>query len=313
MSKFFSVTSKDAYPYKKRIVKICGLKFSYKYRSQNGPSLLEDELSKTAITINHNLFFYVIDYMQRHEGNDLYCLKNRSICYIFNKKVLDWGIENFKDFFCNSIWSLQWGLKFSILQQNSELYKEHIKRAENGEFLWKYTDKKIITHKFLSFGADNKVYVNEAIIDESCVPNNTSIPYFKAKNSRRLFVEGVDLSKYIYRQSHTNEEKKAILIKLIEFIFTQYTLPSGKIDNTLYDCHLSNFVIDNEGNFHFIDDEFVSPEPLEKKYIVDCLLNNLDDSEICNDIRKHFGFSPDKSETMKKEDRLTELRKKYFY
>jgi len=39
----------------------------------------------------------------------------------------------------------------------------------------------------------------------------------------------------------------------------------------------------------------------------------LNDSEICNDIRKHFGFSPDKSETKKKEDRLTELRKKYFY
>lgn len=313
MNVFFSISSKDAHPYKKKIIRICGLKFSYKYRSEKAPSLPNDELSNAIITNNYNLFFYVIDYMQRHDGNDLYCLKNKSICYIFNKKVLDWGVENFKDFFFNSTWPLQWVLKFSILQPTSELYQDHIKRAEKGEFLWKYMDKKIITHKFLSFGIDNKVYVNEAIIDQACIPDDTSVPHFVAKNSRRLFIEGLNLSKYIYKQSRTDEEKKAIFIRLIEFIFTKYSLPSGKIDNTLYDCHLSNFIIDNEENFHFIDDEYVSPEPLDKKYIVDYILKDFDNHEMCNEIRKHFGLSPTGKSVEKKCNRLDQLAKKYFW
>lgn len=70
--------------------------------------------------------------------------------------------------------------------------------------------------------------------------------------------------------------------------------------------------MDNEGNFHFIDDEYVSPEPLERRYIIDCLIKNIKNQKVCNEILEHFNFPPLKIKSDSESDNMEELIKKYF-
>lgn len=313
--KLFSISYKDVYPYRKTIIKICGLKFSYKYRPKNmSPMLLNDETSQEAIKINHNLIYFVLNEVKNGGEKDLFCLRNNNVCYIFNKKILDWGIDNFKDFIFNSMWVLQKVLKFDILNSDTALYKEHIERAkENNEFLWKYNNiSTTILHKFLSSDIEGNIYVNEKILYNVCIKIDKSKPHFEAKNSRRLFIEGTDLATYIYRQPRTYEEQKAVFIGLIEYIFAEYGLPDGKISNKVYDCHLSNFIIDKYGKFHFIDDEYVSDKPVEKIYIIRQLLKDCKDTRLSNEVLQYFNFPPVEVKKQEEINHLEQLRKKYF-
>ena len=136
--------------------------------------------------------------------------------------------------------------------------------------------------------------------------------FYKTKDSKRLFIPGTSIRQYLLKES--KEKKIQTLIKLIDWITETYSLENGMISGTMLDCTCNNFIIDRSGNFHFIDDEYISLKPITKEYAIRTLMRDYDTpdkheilSYLLNyyGIRKNnklkFDISDDKKQRMKLE------------
>ncbi len=295
----------------KKVTVICGLKFSRSILDiKTVLKCLEEKEHHIERRANRNLLLYVVDCLHSATDDDLFCLKSEEICYIFNNKVLKWGLQNFKDFILNSYWSLGYLLEFEKIDPQTSFYAQFAKRATQGEFLWKYEDKVyVILCVTMLFGEDNAVYIKKSGIEN---PNakQPKEAYFTAKDSYRRFIDGQVVAKYIENKPFA--EQKQILIDLLEYVFSKYTLPSGKLSEVLYDCHLNNFIIDTSGQFHFIDDDLVSKKTLDKKYVIDYMLQDL--PELRYEICQHFGCKYTENQLIDATQReWKKLISKYFF
>lgn len=262
---------------------------------------------------NANLIYTPYHFLLTAHDEDLFCLRHCTVCFIFNKKVLDFGYKNFRDYILNGHCACSDVLEFSELDKTSVLYKEHQLRLKNNEFLWKYRDTGFIIHQFLSFD-EKGFYVHDTILeaDNQTASFGCDNIVFHAKNSCRPFYNGVTVKEYLEDKDYNTQ--KIILIKLIEHIFKDYTIENGAIDGKLFDCHLGNFIYDDYKQFHLIDDDLISKTPLNKDYIIKRLLDNKA-TQMTNELLVHFGFSPiplKKDTTHSKLYKTEQLRQKYF-
>ena len=289
-----------------------GFSFSYKKKRRDTfRRKIEENIKIMANRTNKTIIAQCIEILKQAKTQDLFCLKNHHVCYIFNNQVLVWGEEYFKAFLLECFCSLQEVFLFEKLEPDSALYREHIDRAEQKEFLWKYSNKGIIIHKFLSFDKDGVVYVNDKILDDSFTLRDRNKPYFVVENTRRPFIAGVSVFQKL--QTLNLEEKKKLYIDLFQYIFDTYTLPSGLLDPKLYDCHTANFVLDTQGNFHFVDSDYLAPQPIKKKDAIDCLFHDQIGSPCHLSVLKHFGFKDlPKPSKPKEETPELKMRQKFF-
>ena len=311
---FFSISIYETEIFKRWILHIFGFKVASheKKKKIDRPTLFNRETTRLAIRANRNLVSYIVTYLPKTSEEHLFCLKNNEVCYVFNKKVLEWGEDFFKSFLLNSPYQLQWLCTFNQLSPDSELYKEHMARFKKGEFLWKYVKQRhIIVHKFISMDKNKQAFVHQQILDDSFVIKNSKTPYFLVKNSKRPFYKGSTVSSALVGK--TFEEKKKIFIDLIEYIFKNFSLPDGKIEARLYDCHLSNFILDEKGVYHFIDDDYISPKPLSKKYIIKRILAHDIGTKLYWEIFDYFKMLPKHFTFLEREKTLfEEMCNKYF-
>lgn len=317
-SKIFNITTKKYNNlYNRKIINIFGIKISYlKEKNGNQINKCKEKIPERLIyKFNCNMVNIVFSIISNADLNDLYCMRNNTVCYIFNKNVLKFGYNNFCDFILNSRYSLKTLLSFEKLDNNSNMYKEHISRAKNNEFLWKYMIRNTILHKFISFDEKNQIFINEKILfDEYYEDENNKSLLFRAKNSKRLFIQGTAVKNYL--EDKPTDIKIQVIIKLIDYIFQTYGVGENMIDGSLYDCHLNNFIIDSKQNFHFIDDEYISPKPVSKEHVIQYILKYYNNNEVAREIYQHYGLKiknkNPQTNSVSCTDELKKMKMEYF-
>ena len=303
---FCSKLNKRPGKFTKKTIKFLGLSISY-----DAPQMSDvfAEFENKFRHQNANTIFMLYNiFLKNASSDDLFCLRNNEGCFIFNNKVLDFGYKNFRDIILNCYLAKCDALELSNLDKESVLYKEHIVRLNNNEFLWKYRNIGFVQHQFLSYD-ENGYYVNETIIGDKTTYDVKNNCYFQAKTQKRQFYDGVTLGEYLDNKSY--DEQKEILIKLAEHIFATYSVEKGMISGKLYDCYEMNFICGKDGKFYFIDDNYISKNPISKEYVLKRISGR--NILLTNDLLTHFGFSPLPLKNKNSAPDKTELMKKQYF
>lgn len=237
--------------------------------------------------INKNFLHLIFIKIKDFEENDLFILKNDYVCFIFCKKILKFGLKNAENYILNCFGSMYTILDFDKIDKSSVLYKEHVEMFKDGVFLWKYTNRDyLIKFNFLSI-ENNKIYVNEKILDEKFLDTHYLNVYFKVQNKKVLYSYSPTVREYI--KSLDFEERKNIIIKLLTFLFEKYSYVRGLCDGEIFDCNLCNFLINERNEFEFIDDDYVSRRNISYEYIIYYMLKNYED-KLYDEVMKYFGL-----------------------
>ena len=311
--KIFSVkTIKKPNDFSQKVITILGIKITFvSPKIEDVFECIEKRLTK-ARAINKNFLYLIYSFLKETSDKNLFCLRNNVVCFIFNNHILNWNFHDFCEYIMNNVGSDGYILDFENLPEDSALYKEHIKRLYNNEFLWKYLDRgNIIRHTFLSFDENNSVYINEAVLDDSFSKQSNQNEYFKIENSKRLYISGKSVKECL--KNKTFKEKEQLLKNLIDHIFETYSTDNNMIDGIMLDCNCSNFVIDDNNKFHFIDKDYVSKEPIDKEYVIRYVLKDTKDEKLKLNILKHYNYlyTIDNIAT-EQHNNYEELKNKYF-
>jgi len=313
LQKFFSIRLKFIREKLTIIIKIFGIKIKVSF-----PIDFDIKIDNhITYTQNVSLVTNLIYTLKLAEDNEIFCLKNDIVCFIFNKNVLKWGADNFKEFVYNSFFALQKNpLEFRVLDENTLIYKEHAKRSMNNEFLWKYKLYSIDTvlHKFLSFDDNNNYWIHDKVFTDN--KQYCKELSFIQNESKRKFIKGKTFSKYIMDLPY--EEKKKETIRLVQFLLDNFTVEDNKLDSVLIDCHVNNIIVDDNGDFHYIDIDVKSEQPLNKESVINYLFKNTSYKQLQEEVLKHFGirklydvaYFPDAS--LETSTLVEQIRDKYF-
>lgn len=315
LNKLFSIETQNS----RKIIKILGIKFNILN--------LKPELSRQTIIANKNLLQLVYAQLKNSQEDELFYLKNECLVFIFNKNCLELDFKFFQDYI------LPFGyagkiLEFAILDKNSILYKEHIKRVEDGEFCWKYIDRDyFIGHTFISKDkVSGDVYINSTNLNTVDIPQNNSKIRHLAINSKRKYIKGLTVGEYLKNKSF--DVQFAIVNKLLDNVFETYkdSKEPNKISGKLFDCHLYNFLVSEDGKFHFIDFDLECTESLEKSYCIyymlyfynrelyHKMLNHYNCKDNSDYYQEHYVKAKQQKVTVTKAnvEEYTSLKRKYF-
>lgn len=256
-NKLFSVETQNS----RKIIKILGIKFKI--------FDFKPELCRQAALANKNLLQLVWAQLKNSNEDELFCLKNNCLVFVFNKNCLELDYKFFQDYI------LPFGyadkpLELIILDKKSILYKEHIERLQKGEFCWKYIDRDyFIGHTFISKDRiTGEIYIISANLNNAEMPQDNSKIRHLSLNSKRKYIKGLTVGEYL--RNKTFDVQFEIVNKLLENIFDIYrdTQEPNKVSGKLFDCHLYNFLIGEDGLFHFIDFDLECTESLERSYCI---------------------------------------------
>ena len=261
----FSIKQKDA----RKIITILGIKFKF--------SNLKNELSKESFNVNKNNVQILYSYLQNCEDDDLFCLRTNNVIYILSKGCLKLDFKFFQNYIISPGFTLNI-LEIIKLDKTSILYKEHSERIKNSEFLWKYIERYYyIGHSFISEDKNtNEIYINSSYIKEkNQVKSIYKIQHVPA-TTKRKYIKGITVGEYI--KNKTFKEKFLIIDKLLNYIFSTYKDEQNpeKVSGNLIDCHLYNFLIGEDGLFHFIDFDLKCTESLDRNYCIYFMLYKYD-------------------------------------
>lgn len=216
-------------------------------------------------------------YLQNCADDDLFCLRTGNVIYILSKGCLKLDFKFLQNYIISP------GFKLNILEiikldKDSILYKEHYERIQNSEFLWKYIERYYyIGHSFISEDKNTKeIYINNSYIKEkNQVKSIYKIQHVPA-TTKRKYIRGITVGEYIKNKSI--KEKILIIDKLLNYIFYPYKDEQNpeKVSGDLIDCHLYNFIIGEDSQFHFIDFDLKCTESIDRNYCIYFMLYNYD-------------------------------------
>ena len=306
---FFIKTQRKPGQFKKHYFKFLCFKFCI------CRPLMSDVISELSYRVyrsaNVNLISTVWHFLDTSKEDDLYCLRNADCCFIFNRKVLDFGYNNFKYFIMNTYSARVHLFELEKLDKTAVLYQEHMDRLKNNEFLWKYRNEGLIAHQFMSFDKEG-FYVNYTTIEDNHNQDTYDIDggkhFIQIQKAKRPFYEGVSVKEYLEDKDY--ETQKTVLIKLAEYIFQNYAVANDMIDGKLFDCNPMNFIYDTKQQFHFIDKDFISKAPLSKDHIIKGICAA--EADLTNDLLTYFGLPSKNHKKNTQPDKLELLKRKYF-
>ena len=141
------------------VITILGLKFKL-YN-------LRKELCNESFSLNKNTIQMLYGYLYNSHEDDLFCLKTGSIIFIIHKDCLKLDYSFFQNYILPQSNSSSI-LELLKLDKDSVLYKEHITRVNDGEFLWKYVERYYyISHSFISQDKESgDIYINSSFVPE---------------------------------------------------------------------------------------------------------------------------------------------------
>ena len=238
---------------------------------------LRYELSYESYNLNKNTIQVLYAHLQSSNEDDLFCLKTHYLTFVLHKNCLKLDYKFFQDYI------IQQGLSRNILEfikldKASILYQEHINRVQNGEFLWKYVERYYyISHSFIS--EDKKtgdIYINSSYVKEKDMVKSEYKIRHIPRISKRKYMRGITVGDYISDKSKV--EKFLIVDKLLNYIFTTYRAKDDpeKVSGDLFDCHMNNFIIGEDGMFHFVDFDLKCTENLDRGYCIYFMLYKYD-------------------------------------
>jgi len=224
--------------------------------------------------------------LQNAKDDDLFFLRNDKISFVISKKVLNLDFEFYRRFINSPNNAI---MELTILNKASSFYQEHMNGYKNNEFLWKYQDRgHIITKTALSY-ENNELYISTSCIEQSEKIKDTSKMHFSTKSVKRKYIEGEIVLKYIL--DYDFETRCKIIKRLLNYIFNELKDENNpkKVSGTYCDCHLGNFIVDKNEQFHFIDFDFECDESIDRNYCIYYMLYDYD-KNIYKKMLEEFNF-----------------------
>ncbi len=219
--------------------------------------------------LNKNIVQMLYVYLNNCAEDDLFCLRTGHLLFIISKGCLKLDYKFFKDYIITQNMAANI-FEFIQLDKNSILYKEHISRLEQGELLWKYAERYYyIANTFISEDKNTKeIYINSSYVTEKNMKKSSYKIQHIPQITKRKYIKGITVKDYI--KDKTNREKILIIDKLLNYIFSTYKAADNpqKVSGELFDCHLCNFLICEDGQFHFIDFDLKCTESLDRAFCV---------------------------------------------
>lgn len=250
----------------------------------------KEEIHRQDLLINKNTIQFAYNILFNSEEDDLFCLRAHEIIFIFNKGCLNLKYTFFRDYVLPSGHSENI-IEFYKLEPDSILYKEHIDRVKNGEFLWKYVERYYyISHSFISKDSrTGEIYINSSYIKEKIQFRSEYKLHHVPIISKRKYLPGVSVDDYIKNKPFA--EQLIVIDKLLNYIFTTYRDKDNpeKVSGDLIDCHMHNFLIGEDGQFHFIDFDLKCDESLDRNYCIYFMLYKYNE-EIYYRFLRRYGF-----------------------
>ena len=300
----------------KKIIKLLGIKIEF----VDSKASFKQQVACS----NNNSVTLFYSMLKNLNEDDLFCIKYTDMIFILSKGCEILEYKFFMDYVIPSGFASH---LFEIikLDRSSFLYKSHIDRIKNGEFLWKYVDRKyFIGHSFLSH-KDGNIYIHNSHVKESQMAESEAKLRHVPLDTKRLYIPGKTVSDYLKNKPYS--EKKTIIEQLIEYVFSEYKDQNNpdKISGKLFDCHLDNFIYSKNRSFHFVDFDLESRESLDKNYCIYYMLfyynkklynemlekYNLEDKH--SFYQDHFSvYKQEQKQNFKPTNEHKELRKKYF-
>ena len=251
---------------------------------------IRKELCGESFNLNKNSVQVLYSHLQNAAEDDLFCLRTHCLLFILHKNCLKLDYKFFQDYI------IQQGLRRNILElikpdKDSVLYKEHIARVQNGEFLWKYTERYYyISHSFISEDRQTgEIYINSNFVPEKDMVQSEYKIRHVPKVSKRKYLRGITVDYYLKNKSRI--EKLIVIDKLLNYLFSTYRASDNpeKVSGDLFDCHLSNFLIAEDGQFHFIDFDLKCTVSLDREYCIYFMLYKYD-IELYETMLKRYGL-----------------------
>jgi hypothetical protein len=291
----FSIEKKNCNGIEKKIIKFLGIKISYKryrktiknaIRSMNNLRGIVEKIPTLELEKVNSNFLNMLLIMSKKD-NELLYIRTQCSLFIFPKFVLSMDDEFIKNFLFRHAYTRQF-FEFSFLDERSKLYKMHENLFNNGNLIYKYIDR----HNGLVACA----VISQNNVKELCCEQfylgrenyiSSGICYMDVP--KRKIVKGEVVGNYILGM--TEDERYSFLCRFFEWLFSRYESPldKNKVVGEVYDCHLHNFIINEEG-FHFIDRDVTVDQDLDKAFCLDycCCIHGFTD--LYYKLIAYFGF-----------------------
>ena len=241
----------------RKIINFFGIKLKFKD--------IKNEIYRRTVILNRNILQILYNQLALADEEDLFCLREKNIIFIFNKGVLNLDYHFFQDYVALYGFSTDI-LELIKLDRTSVLYKEHIERLKNGEFCWKYVDRNYyIGHAFLSKEGED-IYINSSYVKEKNLPENDALIHHIPLETRRKYIKGITVGDYL--KNKPIDFQVDVILKLLNYVFETYKDNENpqRVSGKLLDCHLYNFILGEDGKFYFIDFDLECRQSLERGY-----------------------------------------------
>ena len=266
----------------KKVITVLGIKF----KTHDVRGILQ----RWGGCLNKNTVQVLYKNLRDSSDEDLYCLRAYNLTFVLHKGCLNLDYNFFQDYIVTFGYSGNL-LELIKLDKTSFLYREHIDRVNNGEFLWKYTERDFyIAHSFVSKDkVSGKIYIHSSYVKETNLAKNTGKIRHVPQMSKRRYIRGITAGDYI--KSRPFEEQVVIADKLLNYIFSTFQAEDdpAKVSGSLLDCHLYNFVIGTDGLFYFVDFDLKCTESLDRNYCIYFMLYGYN-RELYRKILEMYGY-----------------------
>lgn len=193
--------------------------------------------------------------------DDLFCFSNYSTKYpsicIFSKAFFRLDKEFITDFLL--FYFKSGHSHFQVLDKKSKLYLKHTEKDKR-EVCWRYRcENKCISYFTILNNNDEIVFKRGNFKNEEELSNYTN------SDARTFeYIKGVCFKDYLSCLS--DEEKKSALKNFFDYVFKNYSSPEGSV-YTL-DYQLANFILDEGGEYRYIDKQSISEEKMQKQQMI---------------------------------------------
>lgn len=217
--------------------------------------------------------------------DDLFCftkhgIKYSSIC-IFSKDFFKLDRQFITDFLL--FYFKNGNCHFNILDKKSKIYLKHITKNKN-EICWRYRCEPKGISYFIITKNDNEITFKRGNFNNE--EEMSDYTYNESETKTFKYVKGVCLREYLNNLS--DEDKKTALKNFFDYIFKTYAYPGDKENVYTLDYQIANFIIDENGEYKYIDTQLKSDKKMQKQQMIYRVLKYSGFKENIREVYEYF-------------------------